>query len=124
MEKTAVRALTGVVVAGIVGTIANTAALVAVLGSERLSLGLVPGRYAVAILLCAALPLLDRWLRGASFWAAAIVWLTVAPSLLAKLVFGAAAGWSAVLGFNLVYALAALATYWLIAGLRREAVRD
>lgn len=124
MDKTAVRALTGVVAAGIVGTIANTAALVAVLGAERLSLALVPGRYVVAILLCVALPLLDRWLRGAAFWAAAIVWLTVAPSLLAKLVFGAAADWTAVLGFNLVYALAALATYWLIAGLRRGAVRD
>ncbi len=123
MNSTATRGLIAIIVAGIVGTIANTAALVAVLGSERLNLALVPGRYVVAIALCGALPPMDRWLRGVWFWAAALAWLTVAPSLLAKLAFGAQAGWGAVLAFNLVYALAALATYWIIVGRRRGAER-
>lgn len=123
MNSTATRVLIAIIVAGIVGTIANTAALVALLGSDRMSLALVPGRYLVAIALCAALPLMDRWLWGAWFWAAALAWLTVAPSLLAKLAFAAAAGWGAVLAFNLVYAVAALATYLLIVGRRRGAER-
>lgn len=109
--------------AGTVGTVANTAALVAVHGGDRLPLALVPGRYAVAIALCGALPLLHRWLAGAWFWAAGALWLSGAASVLAKLVFGAAAAWPEVVAFNLVYALAALATYWLIAVKRSGAER-
>lgn len=104
-----------VVVAGIAGTLVNAAALAVVLDAARLGLAVVPGRYLVAIVVCAALPLLDRLLQRPWFWPVAVVWLTLAPSLLAKLVFGAQAGWGQVLIFNLVFALAALFTYWLIA---------
>lgn len=104
-----------VVVAGVVGTLVNAAALAAVLDPARLGLALVPGRHLVAVAVCAALPLLRRRLRPPWFWAAAALWLTLAPSLLAKLVFAAQAGWEQVLIFNFVFALAALVTYWLIA---------
>lgn len=111
----ALRTALVVVVAGIVGTIVNAAALAIVLDAARLGLALVPGRHLVAIAVCAALPLLRRRLQPPWFWPAAALWLTLAPSLLAKLVFAAQAGWGQVLVFNLVFALAALFTYWLIA---------
>jgi hypothetical protein len=123
MNRTVVRIAASIIFAGVAGTLANTAALALVLGPDRLSLALVPGRYAVAIALCIALPFLDRWLRRPWFWCVAIIWLTVAPSVLAKLVFGTGTGWTAVLAFNLVYALTALGTYSLIVR-GREADRN
>lgn len=42
--------------------------------------------------------------------------LVIIPSLLAKLVFGADAGWASVLFYNAVYAVAAIATYVLVIG--------
>ena len=109
------RSLIAVVVAGIVGTLVNTIAVALVVSPDRLALALVPGRYAVAIALCLALPLLARKVGGLKFFAIGTVWLTVAASVLAKLVFGVGAPWTMVLGFNLVYAIAAMATYHLIA---------
>ncbi len=109
------RTLLAVVAAGVVGTLANTVALALVVSSDRLALALVPGRYAVAIALCLALPLLARTVGGPWFFVIGIVWLTVAASVLAKLVFGVGAAWAMVLGFNLVYAIAAIATYHVIA---------
>ena len=45
-----------------------------------------------------------------------ILGTTLGASLLAKLVFQAAAPWSAVLGFNLIFALAAIAVFRAVAG--------
>lgn len=115
MNQIALSIGVAVVLAGIVGTLANAAALAVVIAPERLGLALVPGRYAVAIILCIALPFLARWLPRPWFWGAAIVWLTAASSMLAKFVFGVATPWGTVLGFNFVYALAALITYCLVA---------
>ncbi|HMA14355.1 MAG TPA: hypothetical protein VKP12_06190, partial [Kiloniellaceae bacterium] len=61
-------------------------------------------------------PLLDRLLPRSSATLLALVFLTVAPSLLAKLVLGTMTAWPVVLGLNFVYALAALAVYRLVAG--------
>ncbi len=102
-----------VVIAGIAGTIANGVAVALIVAPARIDLLLVPGRYGVAILVAAALPFLFRWLSGGATWISALLVLTVAPSLLAKLVFGAGAPWSLVLGLNAVYAVAAIATYGL-----------
>lgn len=115
MKRIALKTALAVVVAGVVGTLVNAAALAVVLDPARLGLALVPGRYLVAIAVCAALPLLHGRLQRPWFWPAAALWLTLAPSLLAKLVFAAQAGWGQVLIFNFVFALAALFTYWLIA---------
>lgn len=114
MDIFTTRALMGVVVAGVVGTLVNTVAVALVVSPDRLALALVPGRYAVAIALCLALPLLARKVGGLGFFAIGILWLTVAASVLAKFVFGVGAPWAMVLGFNFVYAIAALAAYHLV----------
>ena len=107
------REAVAVVTAGIAGTVANGIAVALVVAPARIDLLLVPGRYGVAILVAAALPFLFRWLNGAAAWIAAVATLTVVPSLLAKLVFGAGAPWALVLGLNAVYAVAAIATHRL-----------
>lgn len=113
-----------VVAAGVVGTIANAVARALIVGADQLSLLLVPGRYGVAIAVCAALPFLDRYLRRGWFWIVAAAVLAITPSLLAKFVFGAQAGWPTVLAYNLVYALAAIVTYRALARPRPRAVRE
>lgn len=120
MTALALRTTLAVVFAGIVGTLANALARALGGGMDKLSLALVPGRYAVAIAVCAALPLLGRYLDRAGFWLAAVPVLVIIPSLLAKLVFGADAGWASVLFYNAVYAIAAIATYVLIIGPRER----
>jgi hypothetical protein len=116
MSALALRTTLAVVSAGIVGTIANALARALGGGMDKLSLALVPGRYAVAIAVCAVLPILARSLPRSRFWLAALPILVVVPSLLAKLVFAADAGWASVLFYNAVYAVAAIATYVLITG--------
>ncbi len=107
------REIIAVVAAGIAGTVANGVAVALVVAPARIDLLLVPGRYGVAILVAAALPFLFRRLNGAAAWISALVTLTVVPSLLAKLVFGAGAPWGLVLGLNAVYAVVAIAIYRL-----------
>lgn len=108
-----------VVVAGIVGTLANSVAVAAAIGAPFAPLALSPGRHAVAILVAGLLPLIDRMWRGMAGQLVALALLTVVPSLLAKLVFGIGAPWLAVLLLNAVYALAAIVAYRLM--LRRGA---
>ena len=114
------RRIVAVVVAGLVGAVANTA-FVAVL-AQASGLGLEaaielaqrPGRYAIAIAVAALLPLLAR-LPGPTAWALALLLLTAIPTVLAKFVFTPAAPTIWVIAANLVYAGAATATYALIA---------
>ena len=103
-----------VVVAGIVGTLANSIAVTAAFGAPFVPLALSFGRNAVAILVAALLPAIYRNTAGTTAHLIALVALTVIPSLLAKLVFGADAPWLAVLLLNAVYAVAAIVTYLLI----------
>jgi hypothetical protein len=115
-----VRTVVAVVVAGLVGAVANTAFVavlmqVSGLGFDAaLELAQKPGRYAIAVAVAALLPLLAR-LPGPQAWAAALVLLTAIPSLLAKLVFSPDAPVVWVIAANLVYAAAATATYALAA---------
>ena len=113
-----------VVAAGVAGTLLNAVAAALFVDSTRIGLALVPGRYAVAILVAVTLPLAfrlrDRWIAiGVSLLA-----LTLAPSLIAKLVLGVGAAWTAVVGLNAVYAVAALLAYVLIAKVPPRAGRS
>ena len=100
-----------VVAAGVAGTLANAVAAALIVDGALIRFTLVPGRYAVAILVAAALPIVFRRFDRQFATAIGLVLLTVAPSLLAKLAFGAGAPWPTVLGLNAVYALAAVAVF-------------
>lgn len=110
-----VRLVVAVVVAGIVGTIANSIVVAALTPNEFLPLAVSPGRNAVAIAVAVLLPVIYAVMSGIAAAVVAVAALTVIPSLLAKLVFGVGAPWLFVLGVNAVYALAAWATYLAIA---------
>ena len=110
------RTLLATLAAGIAGTLANAAAAAAIVNPELLSLALVPGRYVVAVLVALAIPLCLTVLRERLAPWAALALLALIPSLLAKLVFAAAAPWHLVLLLNGLYAAVALLTYMLCAG--------
>lgn len=102
-----------VVLAGIVGTIANSIAITLFLGAPIWPLIFSFGREIVAILVAALLIPIFGKLPEAQAWPVALVVLTVVPSVLAKLVFGLGAPWGTVLLLNLVYAVAATLVYSL-----------
>lgn len=103
--------IVAVVAAGVGGTIANSIVVAALTPNPFLELATSPGRNAVAVMVAALLPVIDRLMSGAGAAAIAIVLLTVIPTVLAKTVFGIAAPWSLGLAVNAVYALAAWAIY-------------
>jgi hypothetical protein len=115
-----VRVILAVIVAGIVGTIANSIIVAALTPNEFVPLALSPGRNAVAIAVAVLLPLIYAVRSGITAAVVALVALSVIPSILAKLVFGVGAPWLFVLGVNAVYALAAWATYVAIARPRAD----
>jgi hypothetical protein len=115
-----VRLVIAGVVAGIVGTIANSVIVAALTPNPFVPLAVSPGRNAVAIVVAVLLPVIYAAMSGVAAAVVALVALTVIPSLLAKLVFGVDAPWLFVLGVNAVYALAAWATYLAIAQPRAE----
>jgi len=112
------RTVLAVGLAGVAGSLANALAAVVFVNPALWVLALAPGRYAIAALLAIAIPVIYRILPGA--WGAllALVFLTMVPSLLNKLVFGGFAAWPVVLALNFVYALAALVAYRLVLGSR------
>ena len=118
------RTVAAVVVAGLIGAVANIAFVAVImqvsgLGHEpAVELARQPWRYAVAVVVAALLPLLAL-LPGLRAWAAALVLLTAIPTLLAKLVFTPDAPLVWLIAANLVYAGAATAAYALIARRRR-----
>jgi hypothetical protein len=111
----AVRLILAVIVAGVVGTVVNSAVAALLTGHAFLPLAVSPGRNAVAIAVAVLLPLIYAGTSGIPAAILAVVALTVIPSILAKLVFGIAAPWPFVLGVNAVYAVAAWAVYLAIA---------
>ena len=113
MHSQPLRLVAAVLAAGIAGTLANAAVAAIAVDGDLIRLALVPGRYVVAILVAATLPLVFRIPGRWNAMVAALGLLTVVPSLLAKLAFGAGASWPMVLGLNAVFALAALSTYCL-----------
>ena len=112
-----IRTILAVVLGGAAGTLANAAAAALFLRPDLFErLAVVPNRYFIGIALAALVPLIYRLLPGA--WGAllALVFLTLAPSLLAKLGLGAMTAWTTVLALNFVYALVTLIVYRLVAG--------
>ena len=100
-----------VIIAGIIGTIANSIAINIMAGAEVMPLILSFGRNAVAIIVALLLiPFFGRMSAGAA-WIASLVALSVIPSLLAVYVFGAQAPWAFVLTVNFVYAFVATLIY-------------
>jgi hypothetical protein len=110
-----VRIILAVVVAGIVGTIANSIIVAALTPNAFLPLAVSPGRNAVAIAVAALLPVIYAGMSGIAAAGVALAALTAIPSVLAKLVFGVDAPWLFVLGFNAIYAVAAWAIWLAIA---------
>ena len=111
----AARLILAVIVAGVAGTVANSAVVALLTGNAFLPLAVSPGRNAVAIAVAVLLPLIYAGMAGIPAAILAVVALTVVPSVLAKLVFGIGAPWHFVLGVNVVYAVAAWAVYLAIA---------
>jgi hypothetical protein len=110
-----VRLIVAVVVAGIVGTIANSIIVAALTPNAFVPLAVSPGRNAVAIAVAVLLPLIYAAMSGIAAAVVGLAALTIIPSVLAKTVFGVGAPWLFVLGVNAVYALAAWATWLVIA---------
>lgn len=100
-----------VIIAGIIGTIANAIVINIMAGVEVMPLILSFGRNAVAIVV--ALLLIPFFARHGAFgaWVIALAALTIVPSLLAIYVFGAQAPWDFVLTVNFVYAFVATLIY-------------
>jgi hypothetical protein len=115
------RVAIAVVVAGIVGTIANSIVVAIAVDLPLAGLILSPGRNLVAILVAAALPVFFLRVGGIAAWVAGLATLAMVPSILAKLVFGVAAPWPFVLAVNGVYAIAATLAYVAVAGVGRAA---
>ena len=110
-----VRTVAAVIAAGAAGTLANAAAAGLFLRPDLFErLAVVPNRYVIGIALAAVIPLIYRLLPGARGALLALVILTLAPSLLAKLGLGAMTAWTTVLALNFVYALTALIAYRLV----------
>jgi hypothetical protein len=106
-----VRQIIATVVAGVVGNVVNAVAASILVNPDLIHFALVPGRYLVAILVAALIPLFMALVGGTPALVLSFVGLTVVPSLLAKLVFGSAAPWILVLVLNAIYAIAAMVTY-------------
>ena len=111
--------IVAVIIGGAIGTIANAVAAALIIFPDKLSLALMPGRYAVAIAVTASIPLIFRFTSRLRAGILSLAVLTVVPSLLAKFVFGATATWGLALELNAVFAIAAFAGYqlWLRAKL-------
>lgn len=108
------RALIAVVLAGVVGTLANSVIVAALAPAPFVDLATGWGRYAVAIVVALLLPVILGWKGGAPGWIVSIAALTIIPSILAKTAFAVGAPWPFVLGVNAVYAVAALIVYVLV----------
>ena len=109
------RTILAAVVAGIAGTIANSIVVASLMGTPLMGLIFSFGREAVAILVALLLIPIFARMQGTAAWITGILTLTIVPSILAKLVFVAAAPWAAVLMVNAAYALVAVIVYVLIA---------
>ncbi len=103
-----------VILAGIAGTLANAFAASVVVAPGKLAMMYDPGRYGVAIAVAALIPVIYKLVSGKVGFIFAVIILTIVPSLLAKLYFGAGAPWDLVLRLNLVYAAVATALYSIL----------
>ena len=94
-----------VIVAGVAGTVTNSAVVATYTPNEFIPLATSPGRIGVAVAVAVLLPLIYAFMTGPGAVTLALLALTVIPSALAKLVFGVGAPWGIVLAFTGVYAV-------------------
>jgi hypothetical protein len=80
-----------VIVAGVAGTITNSAVVATYIPNEFIPLATSPGRIGVAVAVAVLLPLIYAFMTGPGAVTLALLALMVIPSALAKLVFGAGA---------------------------------
>jgi len=90
---TVVRLIFAVVVAGVVGAVANSVIVAALTPNEFIPLAVSPGRNAVAIAVAALLPVIYASTSSVAAAIVGVAALTIIPSVLAKLVFGVGAPW-------------------------------
>lgn len=100
-----------VVIAGIIGTVANAIAINIMAGQEVMPLIVSFGRNAVAIIVALLLIPLFGTLSGGAAWIASLVALTVIPSILAVFVFDGPGQWTFVLTVSFIYAFVATLIY-------------
>ncbi|PHR61289.1 MAG: hypothetical protein COA43_04745 [Robiginitomaculum sp.] len=101
-----------IVLAGIVGTIANAVAAAIIVSPEKLNFIYDLSRYGIAIFLALLIPVIYRIMPSAlSRFLVSVLALTLGASLLAKLYFGVGAPWLLVLSLNLVYAVVTTTIY-------------
>ena len=112
------RLVTAVVVAGVIGTLANSAVVAALTPNSFLALS--PGRLSVAVVVAGVLPAAFALMSLLPAVAVSAVLLTAVPSILAKTVFGVGAPWNFVLMVNAVYAIAAILAYAPVAKVFRS----
>ncbi|MEP3279212.1 MAG: hypothetical protein ABJN26_13270 [Stappiaceae bacterium] len=117
-----VKLVMAIILSGIAGTIANSIVVAYWLNISFIDLALSPGRNTVAILVAAFIPFVLGHVVVRKRLAAAIAFSTIAPSILAKLVFGLEFPWTFVLAVNLVYGVAA--TYAFVCLRRFGTIRE
>lgn len=109
------REILAALVAALAGTWVSAILAALVLPVSALSLMTRVDLYIVAVVATLTLIWLFRKLGPIGGWAAGLVVLTLLPSLLTKLIFGAASGWLLVLVLNAIFAVTALVVYRFVA---------
>lgn len=115
MDVFSTRTLSAVIIASIMGTITNAITMAITVSPDRLNLALELDRHLIAIALCMVLPLLDKIVSKGWFFILGFIWLALAGSIIAKFILGVWAPWEKVLKFNMMYSLASMITYEIIA---------
>jgi hypothetical protein len=100
-------------VAGVIGCIANSLAIMAMAGADPMPLILSAGRQFWSIVFAMALIPIFARLSQVTAWIAGFLVLNALASLSAVYIWGAGAPWGFVLTVNGAYALAAVAVYAL-----------
>lgn len=100
-------------IAGIIGCIANSLAIMAMAGADPVPLILSAGRQFWSIVFAMALIPIFARMSQVTAWITGFVVLDALASLSAVYIWGAGAAWSFILTVNGVYALAAVACYAL-----------
>ena len=108
--------IVGVVLGGIAGTLVNSIAVSLVVGAPYMELVTSWGKYVVAIAVAATF--IWFYAKTPTTVAAVLSLFTgiIVPSIIAKGVFGAEAGWATVFMLNAIYAVVALFVYRSVHG--------
>ena len=105
----------GIVLGGVAGCLGLWLVLRALANVPFRALGGNPGKQLWSVLFMMPVPAILGLVGGALAWLLALAWLAVAPTAATKYHFGPkTAKWGKTIGFNAIYAVIALAVYWLV----------